>query len=135
MNVIFVGRKSGRVKQFDLRHPVIIGAAVICVRGWDRAHRVWHDKAGTLARYGIRADQGYLYEDDDLIPICLGGDNASPLNHWPQPHGGWPDVAEKDRLERRVCTEVCLARDDALLARYQAAFANDWVALWRAKQR
>ena len=24
MNVIFVGRKSGRVKQFDLRHPVIV---------------------------------------------------------------------------------------------------------------
>ena len=33
MNVIFVGRKSGRVKQFDLRHPVIIGAAVLLVLG------------------------------------------------------------------------------------------------------
>jgi murein DD-endopeptidase MepM/ murein hydrolase activator NlpD len=30
MNVIFVGRKSGRVKQFDLRHPIIISAAVFC---------------------------------------------------------------------------------------------------------
>ena len=33
MNVIFVGRKSGRVKQFDLRHPVLVGAAVLCVLG------------------------------------------------------------------------------------------------------
>jgi len=33
MNVIFVGRKSGRVKQFDLRHPIIISAAVLCVLG------------------------------------------------------------------------------------------------------
>jgi murein DD-endopeptidase MepM/ murein hydrolase activator NlpD len=33
MNVIFVGRKSGRVKQFDLRHPVIIAAAVLVVVG------------------------------------------------------------------------------------------------------
>jgi septal ring factor EnvC (AmiA/AmiB activator) len=33
MNVIFVGRKSGRVKQFDLRHPVIIVAAVLLVVG------------------------------------------------------------------------------------------------------
>jgi murein DD-endopeptidase MepM/ murein hydrolase activator NlpD len=33
MNVIFVGRKSGRVKQFDLRHPVIISAAVLLVVG------------------------------------------------------------------------------------------------------
>src|ERR1700722_9241178 len=28
MNVIFVGRKSGRVKQLDLRHPLVVGAAV-----------------------------------------------------------------------------------------------------------
>src|ERR1700749_2189196 len=33
MNVIFVGRRSGRVKQFDLRHPVIIVAAVLLVVG------------------------------------------------------------------------------------------------------
>jgi murein DD-endopeptidase MepM/ murein hydrolase activator NlpD len=31
MNVIFVGRKSGRVKQFDLRHPVVVAAAAIVV--------------------------------------------------------------------------------------------------------
>ncbi len=31
MNVIFVGRKSGRIKQFDLRHPLIVGAAVALV--------------------------------------------------------------------------------------------------------
>lgn len=31
MNVIFVGRKSGRVKQFDLRHPVIMSSAVLLV--------------------------------------------------------------------------------------------------------
>src|SRR6202165_2404037 len=33
MNVIFVGRKSGRVKQFDLRHPVVVTAAVLMVFG------------------------------------------------------------------------------------------------------
>src|SRR5271168_4565089 len=31
MNVILVGRKSGRVKQFDLRHPVVVSAAVLLV--------------------------------------------------------------------------------------------------------
>jgi murein DD-endopeptidase MepM/ murein hydrolase activator NlpD len=31
MNVIFVGRKSGRVKQFDLRHPLVIGVAALLV--------------------------------------------------------------------------------------------------------
>jgi murein DD-endopeptidase MepM/ murein hydrolase activator NlpD len=33
MNVIFVGRKSGRIKQFDLRHPVIVAAALLAVFG------------------------------------------------------------------------------------------------------
>jgi hypothetical protein len=36
MNVIFVGRKSGRVKQVDLRHPAVVGAAlavVLCIVG------------------------------------------------------------------------------------------------------
>jgi murein DD-endopeptidase MepM/ murein hydrolase activator NlpD len=31
MNIILVGRKSGRVKQFDLRHPVIMSSAVLSV--------------------------------------------------------------------------------------------------------
>jgi murein DD-endopeptidase MepM/ murein hydrolase activator NlpD len=33
MNVIFVGRKSGRVKQFDLRHPLVVAAAALLVLG------------------------------------------------------------------------------------------------------
>src|ERR1700687_5851016 len=31
MNVIFVGRKSGRVKQLDLRHPLVLGAVIALV--------------------------------------------------------------------------------------------------------
>jgi murein DD-endopeptidase MepM/ murein hydrolase activator NlpD len=31
MNVIFVGRKTGRVKQLDLRHPFVLGAAFALV--------------------------------------------------------------------------------------------------------
>jgi len=33
MNVILVGRKSGRVKQFDLHHPLVVAAAVLVVFG------------------------------------------------------------------------------------------------------
>jgi len=33
MNVILVGRKSGRVKQFDLRHPVVVSVALLLVLG------------------------------------------------------------------------------------------------------
>ena len=44
---------------------------MICVRGYDRAHRVWHDKASTLAKYSIPELEAAKYEDDDLIPVCL----------------------------------------------------------------
>jgi murein DD-endopeptidase MepM/ murein hydrolase activator NlpD len=33
MNVIFIGRKSGRVKQLDLRHPLVVAAALGLVFG------------------------------------------------------------------------------------------------------
>ncbi len=33
MNVIFVGRKTGRVKQLDLRHPLVVTAALTLVVG------------------------------------------------------------------------------------------------------
>lgn len=107
--------------------------AVICAPGYSRAHRVWRDKGGTLAKYGIPWSAGWRYEDDDLVPVCLGGDNSSPLNHWPESNGGKPGAADKDRLEWRVCAEVCRVRDDALLGRYQAAFAKDWTVLLQAK--
>jgi hypothetical protein len=51
-----------------------------------------------------------LYEDDDLIPVCLGGDNASPLNHWQQPDSTTPGAVDKDMLEERICREVCRSR-------------------------
>jgi murein DD-endopeptidase MepM/ murein hydrolase activator NlpD len=33
MNVIFIGRKSGRVKQLDLRHPLVVSGALALVFG------------------------------------------------------------------------------------------------------
>jgi hypothetical protein len=40
-----------------------------------------------------------------------------------------------DALEQRVRAEICPTRDDAQLARYQAAFAKNWVALYRQIMR
>jgi hypothetical protein len=100
------------------------------VRGYDRTHHIWHDKPGTLARYASLPPMP-LFEDDDLIPVCLGADNASLLNHRPHlPRREWR-AAKKDVLERQLCTASCLTRDGAQLARYQTAFAQDWTALRR----
>jgi hypothetical protein len=89
---------------------------------YSHTHRVWRDKANTLARYGIPLSQGYLFEDDDRVPVCLGGDNADPRNHWPQP---WRDAREKDQLEAWACRAVCDSHSMPL-AKAQALFLADW---------
>jgi hypothetical protein len=89
---------------------------------YSRRHRVWHDKAGTLAKYDLPPSAGHLVEDDDRVPVCLGGDNADPRNHWPEP---WAQAREKDRLEAEVCRPVCDERAMTLQAG-QTIFLGDW---------
>jgi hypothetical protein len=80
---------------------------------YSRRHRVWHDKRDTLAKYGLPWSAHALVEDDDRVPVCLGGDNADSRNHWPQP---WALAKEKDRLEAEVCRMVCEERAMTLQA-------------------
>lgn len=108
-------------------------ASVICQPGYARAHRVWHDKANTLAKYGISQDQSSQVEDDDLIPVCLGGDNASPKNHWPQQWQGQWNATVKDDLEWRVCREDCELRDDTKIIHDQQEFRTNWITLWKER--
>jgi hypothetical protein len=82
---------------------------------------VWHDKAGTLRKYGVPLADADRYEDDDRVPICLGGDNASPLNHWPEP---WDQAERKDELERRIYRAVCTG--EITLPTVPAIFLGDW---------
>jgi hypothetical protein len=100
--------------------------ATICAPRYSRSHRVWHDKIGTLAKYGIPPSEAARYEDDDRVPICLGGDNASPLNHWPEP---WDQAKRKDELERRMCRTVCAG--EIALPAAQAVFLGDWRNAYR----
>ena len=71
MNVIFVGRNSGRMRQFDLRHPAIVAAAVLVVlavvggafslgmglgaRHNSAQHRRQADSTETIDRYALAA--------------------------------------------------------------------------------
>jgi hypothetical protein len=100
--------------------------AIVCLPGYSRAHRHWHDKIGTLLRYGIPLAERNDYTDDDRVPICLGGDNASPLNHWPEP---LLQAEQKDKLERRLCRALCAGRISLKAA--QAIFLGDWRATRR----
>ncbi len=64
MNVIFVGRKTGRVKQFDLRHPLVIGAAALLVLGIVGG--------GVLDRHGP-GRRGSAPEPDRPVRRLVGG--------------------------------------------------------------
>lgn len=90
---------------------------------YSRRHRVWEGKRDTLAKYGLPLSSSRDVEDDDRVPVCLGGDNASPLNHWPQV---WEQARIKDRFETHACREVC--RGVVPLAEAQSWFTGDWRA-------
>ena len=89
---------------------------------YSRTHRKWDDKRGTLAKAGIPWSDRALYEDDDSVPVCLGGNNLSPANHRAQL---WAEAHIKDAVERAACIAVC--RDHSMsLHDAQAIFLGDW---------
>ena len=67
------------------------------------------------------------YELDHLIPLELGGDNAS-ANLWPEPASPAPGFHQKDDLENTLHDLVCAG---ALgLAAAQHAIASNWYAAY-----
>jgi hypothetical protein len=60
-----------------------------------------------FARYGIPWADPHDYEDDHLVPLCLGGADRLE-NRWPQPRAGRWNSYEKDQLEGyawRACAQ------------------------------
>ena len=84
---------------------------------YSRVHREMNEaqRRADFARYGILWADRQLYEDDHLVPLCLGGADAA-ANRWPQPRSGEWGSYEKDRLESYACRNVCagsLSLDEA----------------------
>lgn len=88
---------------------------------YTKRHRVWEDKRSTLQKYGLSVSDAPKYEDDDRVPVCLGGNNADPKNHWPQ---AWPEAKIKDRLDAGACRMVCEGK--VPLATARSWFLGDW---------
>lgn len=117
---------------------VVQGYKMICSPPY-APPRTWHDKAGTLAKYGYPASMAALFEDDDRVPVCLGGDNADPANHWAQRCDKWSEdhrcvageAHGKDVLEERVCKAVCAHQLSPEQGR--AIFLGDWRPFLGAK--
>lgn len=98
-------------------------------RTYTRRHRVWDRKAETLARYGLPLGQARYYEDDDRVPVCAGGDNADPRNHWAEP---LREAHEKDKLEAKACRLVCEGK--VPLGEAQGWFLGDFrEQMWRVQ--
>lgn len=80
----------------------------ICARvnglTYTKRHRVWTGQLDTLRKYGIDPQRHAEFEDDDLVPVCLGADNSDPHNHWPE---AWPQALVKDKLDAAACRLVC----------------------------
>jgi hypothetical protein len=104
---------------------------------YSQRHRIWHDKMATCRKYGIvRYVLCKATEDDDRVPVCLGGDNADPRNHWAQPLA---EAHVKDGFEDWACRTAETAYRNGTdaaeeVARLQAIFLGDWQTSteWRA---
>lgn len=111
-------------------------AETICRRGWAKSIRPPRSYMEALKRKQIE-EFGYTdrrpgdYEEDQLIPIELGGATKDPRNLWPEPRdplGGWGS-ARKDILERHLNRLVCAGR--LPLDQARQAIARNWIDAYR----
>ena len=65
------------------------------------------------------------YEEDHLVPLCLGGHPTDHRNLWPEPRDGQWAAKFKDQLEASVSRAVC--RGAMTLEEGRAIFLRpDW---------
>lgn len=65
------------------------------------------------------------YQEDHLVPLCVGGHPTDPRNLWPQRVEGDWNVKVKDQFETAVCTRLC--RGELTLEAGRAMFLEpDW---------
>jgi hypothetical protein len=80
--------------------------------------------------YGGYGDKSpHLYEEDHLIPLCLGGAPRDERNLWPEPWAGAWGAETKDDLEDVLCRMACNGKID--LAKAQKEIARDWIAAYK----
>ena len=107
--------------------------STICSRGYTKqirppryyTNKLKKKQMHALALHGSPHD----YEEDHLVPLCVGGAPHDIRNLWPQPRDGKWSAAAKDELEESVCRQVC--RGDLTLEQGRAIFLHpDWTQEW-----
>lgn len=100
---------------------------------YSRKHRSHHNEAARgadFARYGIPWAERGRYEDDHLVPLCLGGADTA-ANRWPEPLKGEWGAYRKDELESYACKMVCAGRIGLREAQSWFLTPADWRAAYR----
>jgi hypothetical protein len=83
-----------------------------------------------FARYGIPWVDRRRYEDDHLVPLCLGGADTR-TNRWPEPRTGESNSYAKDRLEGYACRMVCSGQINLSTAQSWFLAPADWRDAYR----
>lgn len=104
-------------------------AETICVPGWTATVRPPTSYTNRLKAQQMRAEHlpgnARDYEEDHLVPLCVGGSPRDRHNLWPQPRSGQWTATFKDQLEASVCRAVC--RGAMTLEQGQQIFLRpDW---------
>lgn len=120
------GRTAGAINHQVTQDNI---ANTICVPGWTAkvspprwfTNRLKAQQMRELRLPGRAED----YEEDHLVPLCVGGHPTSRHNLWPEPRSGQWAAKFKDQLESSVCRAVC--RGAMTLKEGRAIFlALDW---------
>ena len=104
-------------------------AETICVPGWTATVRPPSSYTNRLKVMQLRelhlSGKAKDYEEDHVVPLCIGGHPTDHRNLWPQPREGKWAAKFKDQLEASVCRAVC--RGAITLEEGQAIFLQpDW---------
>lgn len=94
---------------------------------YSRRHRktTEEDRKLDFATYNIPWDLHDSYEDDHLLPLCLGGADAMG-NRWPQSLEGQWNAHMKDKLEDYACRQVCEGKLSLDKAQHWFLSPADW---------
>jgi len=119
-------RTPGAINHYVTQENI---SRTICVSGWTATvrpstsftNRLKAKQIRELDLPGIAKD----YEEDHLVPLCVGGHPTDDRNLWPEPRTGQWAAKFKDQLEASVCRAVC--RGAMTLEQGRAVFLQpDW---------
>ena len=108
--------------------------ATVCVKGYTKmvrppAYFTNKLKKSQIREYGYADTDPRHYEEDDLIPLNIGGAPGDPRNLWPQPRNSEWNAERKDELEFKLYKLVCYGK--VPLAEAQQEMAKDWIVAYR----